>query len=74
MVRLLDTLDQVDRDDQLRWQAQEIHKLMSHIDSRKCDFDFKDLQSVIKQILPALNDKYTEEQLYNYAGIYRVSR
>ena len=66
VVRLLEYLDHLDSN--LSWQRDEVNKLMSHLDSRRCDNDFKDMENVVKQILPALKDRYSEEDLLNYAG------
>ena len=66
VVRLLEYLEHLDED--LSWQRDEVNKLMSHLDSRRCDNDFKDMENVVRNILPALKDRYSEEDLLNYAG------
>ena len=64
ILRLMDVLE-----DQECWKSVEVRKLMSHLESRKRDNDFKDMEACVQQLLPAVGGKWSKEELLEIAGI-----
>lgn len=67
IIRLVKALESLSEEES--WKREEVGKLMSHLDSRSCDSDIRDIETVVDCILPALGDKYSREQLLTWAGV-----
>ena len=68
VARLLAAMDKEQGDPDLGWRPREVAQLMSHLEARARDEDFRHMEAAAELLEPALGTRYTRDQLLHYAG------